>query len=272
MRISPYATLPQKVGVWTIRLFALLMCLYLAGPIVVFIPLSFSDKALFHYPIQSFSLRWYHQLVTSPEWLRAVLNSLAVATSASVLATILGVAAAFGLWRARFRGKEAVMMVIMTPMIVPAVISGVSMYLALAKVGLGNTHLGLILAHTALAAPLVVITVSATLSKFDTTLLRAAANLGANPLTAFRRVCLPVIASGVFTGAIFAFALSFDDVVVALFIAGPAQRTLPVQMYMQANDLVDLTITAAATVMLVLSLALMVGVEFMKKREVATAR
>jgi putative spermidine/putrescine transport system permease protein len=265
MNLGPSVTTGQRAASIGLRVFGLLFCLYLVGPIFVFVPLSFNDVALFHYPIEHFSLKWFRELLVSHDWSRALLNSLFVATTSTLLATLLGVCAAFGLWRGRFPGKDLIMIIIMTPMIVPTVISAVGMYFAFARAGLDNTYLALILAHTALATPMVVITVSAVLARFDGNLLRAAANLGAHPLLAFRRVMLPLILPGVVAGAIFAFAISFDDVVAALFIAGPTQRTLPVQMYMQASDLYDLVIAAAATFMLVVAISLMAALEFLKR-------
>jgi putative spermidine/putrescine transport system permease protein len=252
--------------------FAALFCIYLVGPILVFIPLSFNDKALFHYPIETYSFRWYEQLFASPEWRRALFNSLVVATIETALATFLGVLGAIGLWRAKFKGKNLIMMLLMMPMVVPNIIAGVSMYLAFARVGLDKTYTGLILAHAALASPLVVITVSATLARLDSAYLRAAASLGSSPVTSFWLVMLPLILPGVLTGAVFAFAISFDDVIASLFISGPAQRTLPVQMYARATDLFDLTIAAAAAVMLLVAILMMLAIEFLKKNDSLAVR
>jgi len=146
------------------------------------------------------------------------------------------------------------------------VIIAVGVYFAFAPLGLNDGYAGLILAHTTLGVPFVVVTVLATLSGFDRTLLRAAASLGARPLTAFRRVTLPLILPGVASGAVFAFAASFDEVVVALLIAGPGQRTLPRQMFAGINDNISLTITAAATMLIAISLLLMVAVEALRRR------
>ena len=151
-------------------------------------------------------------------------------------------------------------------MVVPVIIIAVGVYFAFAPAGLTDGYTGLILAHTTLAAPFVVVTVLATLSGFDRTLLRAAASLGARPLTTFRRVMLPLILPGVLSGAVFAFAASFDEVVVALLIAGPGQRTLPRQMFAGINDNISLTITAAATMLIGISLAFMVFVGWLQRR------
>jgi putative spermidine/putrescine transport system permease protein len=151
-------------------------------------------------------------------------------------------------------------------MVVPVIIVAVGVYFAFAPLGLNDGYAGLILAHTALAVPFVVVTVLATLAGFDRTLLRAASSLGAPPLTTFRRVMLPLILPGVASGAVFAFAASFDEVVVALLIAGPGQRTLPRQMFSGINDNISLTITAAATLLIAISLVLMIVVDLLRRR------
>ncbi len=184
---------------------------------------------------------------------------------------MLGVCAALGLWRARFRGKMLIMVVLMTPMVIPSVIGAVSMYLASVRFGLDYTYTGLILAHTALAAPIVVVTVSSALARFEGDLLKAASSLGAGPILAFRRVTFPLILPGILSGAIFAFAVSLDDVVVALFVAGPNQRTLPVQMYMRTGDLFDLVIAAAATIMFAAAVLLMIVLAMIRRKDVLSA-
>ena len=254
-----------RAGLWA---FAGLFCIYLIGPILVFIPLSFNNVALYHYPILHFSLKWYQELLGSAEWSRALLNSLFVGSAATAIATALGTCAAIGLSNTRFVGKSVIMVILMTPMIVPTIVSAVGMYFAFARVGLDNSYLGLILAHAALGTPMVVVTVSAALARFDKNLLRAAGSFGANPIVAFRRINLPLILPGIASGAIFAFAISFDDVVAALFLAGPAQRTItPLQMYTRAGDLFDLTIVAASTVMLAIAIGMMIALRSPKRRE-----
>ena len=245
---------------------SVLVLVFLVAPIVIIVPLSFSSGSFFHYPLPGFSLRWYADFFTSSFWLPSVWNSLLVGTSATVLATLLGTLAALGLWRARFPGQALVLALLISPMVVPVVIVAVGVYFAFAPLGLTDGYAGLILAHTTLAAPFVVITVLAALSGFDRTLLRAASNLGATPVTAFRRVTLPLILPGVLSGAVFAFAASFDEVVVALLIAGPGQRTLPRQMFSGINENLSLTITAVATMTVLLSTALLVAAMLLRQR------
>lgn len=266
MAPGPYATPGQRIAHTALRLFAALVLAFLVVPILAIVPLSFSAGSFLHYPLPGFSLRWYAEFFTSSFWLPALWNSVIVAAGATSLATVLGTLAALGLWRARFPGRGLVMAVLVSPMVVPVIIVGVGVYFAFAPLGLTNSYLGLIAAHTALAAPFVVVTVFATLSGFDVTLLRAAASLGANPVVAFRRVTLPLILPGVVSGGIFAFATSFDEVVVALFVAGPGQRTLPRQMFSGINDNISLTITAAAVMLVALSVALMLAVEALRRR------
>ena len=256
----------QRISRVALAVLCGLVLAFLVLPIVVIVPLSFSAGSFFHYPLPGVSLRWYEDFFTSSFWLSSVFNSLLVGTSATVLATLLGTLAAVGLWRARFPGQALLLALLISPMVVPVVIVAVGVYFAFAPLGLTDGYAGLILAHTTLAAPFVVITVLATLAGFDRTLLRAAANLGATPVGAFRRVLLPLILPGVLSGAVFAFAASFDEVVVALLIAGPGQRTLPRQMFAGINDNISLTITAAATMLIAISLMFMVLVAWLQRR------
>jgi putative spermidine/putrescine transport system permease protein len=259
-------TLAQRFARVALATLAALVLVFLVAPIVIIVPLSFSSGSFFYYPLPGFSLRWYEDFFGSSFWLPSVWNSLLVGTSATVLATLLGTLAALGLWRARFPGQGVVLALLIAPMVVPVVIIAVGVYFAFAPLGLTDGYTGLILAHATLAAPFVVITVLAALSGFDRSLLRAASNLGAPPSTAFRRVMLPLILPGVLSGAVFAFAASFDEVVVALLIAGPGQRTLPRQMFSGINDNISLTITAAATMLIAVSIAFMALVGWLQAR------
>lgn len=259
-------TLEEKA--WTAALWtsSALVFLFLVAPILAIIPLSFNGGQFLTYPLNGLSLQWYADFVTDPDWTRALKNSLIVGVVTTVLATTLGTLASLGLVRARFRGKGLIMAVLLSPMIVPLVITAVGFYLFFAPYGLTATYTGLILAHTALASPFVVITVTATLQGFDTTLARAAASLGAGPVTAFRRVTLPLIAPGVASGALFAFATSFDEVVVVLLVAGPGQRTLPREMFSGIRENISPTIMAVATILIVFSTLLLITLEVLRRR------
>jgi len=259
-------TFGQRFTAGGLAVLTALVLAFLVAPILIIIPLSFSSGSFLYYPLPGLSLRWYQDFFTSTFWLPSVWNSLIVGISATLLATMLGTLAALGMWRARFPGQKLILALVISPMVVPVVIIAVGVYFAFAPLGLTDGYAGLILAHTTLAVPFVVVTVLATLSGFDRTLLRAAASLGARPVTTFRRITLPLILPGVASGAVFAFAASFDEVVVALLIAGPGQRTLPRQMFAGINDNISLTITAAATMLITISLLLMVAVDALRRR------
>jgi putative spermidine/putrescine transport system permease protein len=246
--------------------FGVLVAVFLMAPILAILPLSFSSGSFLFYPLPGLSLRWYRDFFASDFWLPALWNSLLIGGAAAALATALGTPAAFGLWRMRGAARAVAMGMVLAPMVVPVIVVAVALLLAFGPWGLVATHAGLIIAHAALGVPFVVVTVLASLEGFDATQLRAAAACGAGPLRAFFRVCLPQIAPGVAAGAVFAFATSLDEVVVALFIAGPAQRTLPRQMFAGLNDQISLTTTAAAALLVLLSLALLLVVAWLQGR------
>ncbi|MCI0754111.1 ABC transporter permease [Teichococcus vastitatis] len=254
---------PSRILLWC---FGTLAILFLMAPVLAVLPLSFSSGSFLFYPLPGLSLRWYADFWNSEFWLPALWNSLKVGTGAALVAGSLGTLAAFGLWRAEFPGKSLVMAVLLAPMVVPAIIVAVALLLAFGPLGLTNSFTGLILAHAALGAPFVVVTVLAALQQFDAVQLRAASSCGASPLRAFLRVCLPQILPGVAAGAVFAFATSLDEVAVALFISGPAQRTLPRQMFSGLNDSISLTIMAAAMVLVLLSALLLLAVTLLRRR------
>jgi putative spermidine/putrescine transport system permease protein len=266
MARNPTATLGERLTRIGLIVLTGAVLLFLVAPILTIVPLSFSSGSFFYYPLPGLSLRWYQDFFTSSFWLSSLQNSLIIGISATVLATVLGTMAALGIWRARFPAQALVLAMLISPMVVPVVIIAVGVYFAFAPLGLTDGYLGLVLAHATLGVPFVVITVLATLSACDRTLLRAAESLGASQLTTFRRVMLPLILPGVASGAVFAFAASFDEVVVVLLMAGPAQRTLPRQMFAGINDNISLTIAAAATMLIAISLALMIAVGALQRR------
>ena len=261
-----YASLSDKIGWYALRIVGLLVLLFLLLPILVIVPLSFSASSFLSYPIPGWSMQWYDNLFQSDEWVRATRNSFIVAPSATVLATILGTMAAVGLARVNFFGKGALMSLLIAPMVVPIVVVGVSTYLFFAQIGLNDSYLGLILVHAALGVPFVVTTVTATLQGFDFNLVRAASSLGANPVTTFFRVTLPMVAPGIISGGLFAFATSFDEVVVTLFLAGPEQVTLPRQMFTGIRENISPTIAAVATLLILFTTLLMMTLEWLRGR------
>ena len=264
--LSPYMSPVERAWYYSLRLLCGLVLLFLVLPILVIVPLSFNSGTFLIYPMQGFSMRWYEDFFGSAGWMRALKNSMIIAPAATVLAMILGTLAAIGLTRSEFRGKALVMSLLISPMVVPVVIVGVASYLFFAPLGLANGYLSLIVVHAVLGVPFVIITVSATLQGFNYNLVRAASSLGASPITAFRRVTLPLIAPGVISGALFAFATSFDEVVVTLFLAGPEQVTLPRQMFSGIRENLSPTIAAAATLLIGFSILLLLTLEWLRGR------
>jgi putative spermidine/putrescine transport system permease protein len=261
-----YATPVDKLGWWALRATCAGVLVFLLAPILAIVPLSFSDSSFLVYPIPAWSTKWYQNLFTSAEWIRAAKNSFIIAPLATVIATVLGTLAAVGLARTTFPFKGLLMGVLIAPMIVPIVVVGVSTYLFFANIGLGDTYTALIVVHAALGAPFVLTTVLATLQGFDQNLVRASLSLGEGPVRTFFRVTLPVIAPGVVSGALFAFATSFDEVVVILFLAGPDQVTLPRQMFTGIRENITPTIAAVATLLILFTTSLLLVLEGLRGR------
>jgi putative spermidine/putrescine transport system permease protein len=271
--LPSYATAGQRAWWWGFRLICAAIFLFLMIPILVVVPLSFNAQDLFTFTPgmlafdpEAYSLRHYRSFFTDERWTRAAWNSAIIAPLATVLATALGTLAAVGLSQSQMPWRGAVMAVLISPMIVPVIISAAGMYFFYSRVGLQGTYLGVVLAHAALGTPFVIITVTATLVGFDRSLTRAAANLGANPLTTFFRVQMPLILPGVISGGLFAFITSFDEVVVVLFVGAQQQKTLPWQMFTGLREQISPTILAAATMLVALSIALLTTVELLRRR------
>jgi putative spermidine/putrescine transport system permease protein len=254
------------------RWFAYGVLLFLIAPLLVVIPLSFNAEPYFSFTDKmltlqpdGFSLRWYRDIAENPQWLEAMRNSVIIGLCSTALATVLGTLAAMGLARSNMPFRDFFMALLISPLIVPIVISAAGMYFFYSTVGLAQTTLGIILAHTALGVPFVVITMTATLSGFDNNLIRASASLGADPVTTFFRVTLPLVAPGMISGALFAFAASFDEVVTVLFLGGPEQRTIPRQMWSGIREQISPTILAVATLLIVFSTLLLLTVEMLRR-------
>lgn len=262
----PHVGLPGRLWHYGLRLVCGLILLFLLLPVLVIIPLSFNSEPYFTYPMPGLSLRWYREFLTSDMWLLALKNSLIVGVCATLGATTLGTLAALGLSRPGLPYKTTIMGLLISPMIVPLVITAVGMYFLYAPLGLSNSLLGLVVAHTVLGTPFVVITVTATLAGFDRSVSRAAASLGAGPAYAFVRVTMPLVLPGIVSGALFAFATSFDEVVVVLFLAGVEQRTIPRQMWSGLREQLSPTILAVATLLVVSSAALLATLEWLRRR------
>ncbi len=262
-----YATFADKLGWWLLRAACVGVLLFLLAPILAIVPLSFSDSSFLAYPVPGWSLKWYRNLFESAEWTRATRNSFIVAPAATLIATVLGTLAAMGLSRGDFPGKGLLMAVLIAPMVVPIIVVGVATYLYFAPLGLADTYFGLIVVHAALGAPFVLTTVLATLANFNHNLVRASLSLGETPFNTFFRITLPVIAPGVISGALFAFATSFDEVVVTLFLAGAEQATLPRQMFTGIRENISPTIAAVATLLILFTTALLLALEWLRGRK-----
>jgi len=271
--IPPYASPAERVWYYLFRVICALIFFFLLAPILVMIPLSFNAEPYFTFTSKmlsldpdGYSLRWYQELFTSDQWMTSIRNSVIIGISATVIATFLGSLAALGLSRSEMPFKAAIMGILISPMIVPLIISAAGMFFFYSSVGLANTFPGVILAHAALGTPFVVITVTATLVGFDESLTRSAANLGASPTTTFFRITMPLILPGVISGALFAFITSFDEIVVVLFLAGVEQRTIPREMWSGIREQISPTILAVATVLVLVSIALLTTVELLRRR------
>ena len=256
--------------------FAIAVFAFLLAPLIIIVPLSFNAEPYFTFTSKmltldpdGFSMRWYQDIVNNPQWLEAIGNSLLIALASTALATVLGTLAAIGLARSNMPFRDFFMAILISPLVVPIVISAAGMYFFYSSVGLAQTHLGIILAHTALGVPFVVITMTATRSGFDRNLIKAASSLGADPITAFFRVTLPLVAPGMISGALFAFAASFDEVVTVLFLGGPEQRTVPRQMWSGIREQLSPTILAVAVLLIVFSSLLLLTVEWLRRRSAA---
>ena len=246
---------------------------FLIAPILVIVPLSFNAQPYFTFTEgmlrldpDAWSLRWYRQVIDDETWRRALANSLFIGVGSTTLATVLGTLAALGLSSPHMPARRLATGLLISPMVTPLIISATGMFFFYSTLGLSQTHVGLVLAHAALGTPFVVITVTASLSAFDTNLTRAAASLGADPVRIFRRVQLPLIAPGVVSGALFAFAASFDEVVVVLFMAGENQRTLPRQMWGGIREQISPAILAVATFLIAFAVLLLFTVDRLRRR------
>jgi len=236
---------------------------FLLAPVVIIVPIAFSSGSFLSYPLPGFSLQWFEAVFVPYPWMLALKNSLIVALVVTALSTVLGTLAAYGLDRLEGRYKILLSTFFVAPTVIPSVIVALGCYFLFARVGLIGSLSGIILAHTVIAVPLVVVTVLATLKGFDRNLVRAANNLGATPTKAFLSVVLPLIAPGVITGAIFAFITSFDEVVIALFLTGPKQITLPRQMFSGLQNQLDPSIVAVAVLLMGVTIVLLSGLEYL---------
>ncbi|MBW6419498.1 ABC transporter permease [Celeribacter sp. PS-C1] len=273
MSLPSYATTGQRIWYYSFRVLCGLIFFFLIAPIVVVIPLSFNAQDFFTFTPEmlrldpeGYSLKHYRDFFGNSDWQLALWNSLKIAPLATILSVSLGTLAAIGLSQPHVPFRRAIMALLISPMIVPLIISAAGMYFFFSRIGLQGTYTGVVLAHAALGIPFVIITVTATLVGFDNSLTRAAANMGADPVTTFFRVQMPLILPGVISGALFAFITSFDEVIVILFVGSASQKTLPWQMFIGLREQISPTILAVATILVVISIALLTTVELLRRR------
>ena len=256
-----------------LRIIVALSLFFLIFPLLIIAPLSFNALPYFTFTPEmlaldpaGYSLQWYRDFFTDLNWRGAVKNSFIIAICSTAIATTLGTLAALGLSRSYIPFRAALMALLISPMIVPLIISAAAMFFFYSRINLQGTFTGVILAHAALSTPFVVITVTATLSGFDQSLIRAAQSLGASPTLTFFRVVVPLILPGVISGALFAFITSFDEVVVVLFVGSHEQRTIPWQMFSGIRERISPTILSAATILVLISIVLLSTLEWLRRR------
>lgn len=243
-----------------------LVIAFLIIPCLIVVPMSFSDSQYLEFPPRVWSLRWYEAYFFSSEWRQSTWVSLKVGTATTVLATILGTLASYGLHKSANPFKPIIRGMLMLPMMVPLIFVAIGVFFVYARLGLNNTIPGLVLAHTTLAIPFVMIAVGNGLSGFDMNLERAARGLGASPIRAFLTVTLPQIRISVLSGMLFAFVTSFDEVVVSIFVSSGANSTLTKRMFANIRDQVDPTVAAISSILVVLSIVVLIAGQFMQRR------
>nr|WP_212769911.1 ABC transporter permease [Thalassovita mangrovi] len=272
-KLVPYLTPMQVLWHYTFRIICGAILVFLITPILVVMPLSFNAQDFFTFTPEmlrfdpaGYSLKHYRDFFTNDDWQQALRNSVMIAPVATLLSVSFGTLAAIGLSAEHVPFRRAIMAVLISPMIVPLIISAAGMYFFYSRIGLQGTYFGVVLAHAALGIPFVIITVTATLVGFDRSLTRASANMGADPVTTFFKVQMPLILPGVISGGLFAFITSFDEVVVVLFVGSAGQKTLPWQMFTGLREQISPTILAVATILVVISIGLLTTVELLRRR------
>ena len=286
MALPSYATPVQRTYYYAYLVFCGIVFFFLIAPLVAIIPISFSKspfmlftEGMLAWPPdpEAWSFRWYRYMVgictdknlTTPcsnRWMVGTVNSFFVGTISTLVATALGTLAALGLSRPHMPYKGLIMSILISPMIVPLIITAAGMFFFYAKINLVYTFTGIILAHVALSTPFVVITVTATLVGFDTNMTKASQSLGARPVRTFFKVIMPLILPGVISGALFAFITSFDEVVIVMFMASLDQLTIPKQMWAGIRQEISPVILCMATCLVALSIFLLTTVELLRRR------
>ncbi|GLT08435.1 ABC transporter permease [Sulfitobacter porphyrae] len=272
-KLPPYLTPGQVLWHFAFRVICGAILVFLITPILVVMPLSFNAENFFTFTPEmlrfdpaGYSLKHYRAFFNSSDWQNALRNSVMIAPAATLLSVGFGTLAAIGLSQPHVPFRRAIMAILISPMIVPLIISAAGMYFFYSRIGLQGTYIGVVLAHAALGIPFVIITVTATLVGFDRSLTRAAANMGASPIRTFFKVQMPLILPGVISGGLFAFITSFDEVVVVLFVGSAGQKTLPWQMFIGLREQISPTILAVATLLVVISVMLLTTLELLRRR------
>jgi putative spermidine/putrescine transport system permease protein len=263
----------ERAWFYTYRVICGFILFFLVAPILIIIPLSFNagfylsfTKEMLSLDPAGFSTQWYAKFFGDPNWIGAVKNSFIIAIISTIIATTLGTLAALGLSRPEMPFRKLFMALLISPLIVPLIVSALGMFFFFAQYGLAYTFPGVILAHAILGTPFVVITVTSTLVGFDQSLIRAGLNLGASPRTVFFKVIMPLILPGVVSGALFAFITSFDEVIVVKIVGSYEQRTIPWAMFSGLREEISPTILAVATILVMISVLLLVTMEMLRRR------
>ena len=288
MALPTYATPIQRTYYYAYLFFCAVVFFFLVEPLIAIVPISFSvspfmvfTEGMLAWPPdpEAWSLRWYRNMIgdcsaevvsstvpCSTKWMKGTVNSFYIGIIATFIATVLGTMAALGLSRPHMPYKALIMSILISPMIVPLIITAAGMFFFYARINLVYTFTGVILAHVALATPFVVITVTATLVGFDMNMVKAAQSLGAKPMRTFFKVIMPLILPGIISGALFAFITSFDEVVIVMFMASIDQLTIPKQMWAGIRQEISPVILCMATCLVILSIVLLTTVELLRRR------
>lgn len=272
-RFPRYYSPLQKLGAVSLSASAYLVLAFLMLPILIIIPLSFNAEPFFTFTEgmlaldpDAYSMKWYAQIFSDDQWILAIKNSFMIGICATIIATVLGTLAAIGMSNSDMPFQRAIMAMLLSPMIVPLIITAAGMFFFYTQLNLAGSYLGVIIAHAALGTPFVIITVNAALAGFDYSLVNASLGMGAKPTYTFFKVIMPLIRPGVISGALFAFVTSFDEVIVVLFLAGPEQRTIPRQMFSGLREEISPTILAVATLLVIVSMLLLLTLEYLRSR------
>jgi putative spermidine/putrescine transport system permease protein len=243
-----------------------LVAIYLLAPLVVVLLISFSSAAFLRFPPPGYSWRWYANLVNDPAWMDAVGVSLRVLVPAALASTALGTAAAIALVRTRILGAGVIGAVLMAPMVVPSIITAAGLYIIYRGLGLNGTLTGMVIGHVIITLPYVFATVASALRSLDPGLEAAAATLGAGPVVAFRRITLPLLAPAVLSSLLFAMVLSFDELIISLFVGSARLRTVPVQMWSNIRGDFDPTVAAIASLCFLVALTALALEALLRRR------